>query len=78
MFSVNLKTARKRKDYSLEQLANEYNCRFGGGMSKGTLSKYENGKQEPLLNTAYKLSQILGVSLDSLLSPDDYADILSK
>ena len=70
MFSVNLKTARKRKDYSLEQLANEYNRRLGGGMSRGTLSKYENGKQEPLLNTAYKLSQILGVSLDSLANLD--------
>ena len=43
MFSENLKIARKRKDYTLEQLANEYNKRFGGGLSKGTLSKYENG-----------------------------------
>ena len=31
MFSENLKIARKRKDYTLEQLANEYNKRFGGG-----------------------------------------------
>lgn len=66
MFSSNLKEARKRKDCTLEQLANEYNKRFGGGMSKGTLSKYENGKQEPMMSTALKLAYLLGVSIDDM------------
>ena len=58
MFSENLKIARKRKDYTLEQLANEYNKRFGGGLSKGTLSKYENGKQEPMITVVINLAEI--------------------
>ena len=66
MFSINLRTLRNKKGYTLEQLANEYNKRFGGGMSKGTLSKYENGKQEPMMSTALKLAYLLGVSIDDM------------
>ncbi|MDY3030528.1 MAG: helix-turn-helix transcriptional regulator [Clostridia bacterium] len=68
MFSENLKIARKRKDYTLEQLAKEYNHRFGGGMSKGTLSKYENGKQEPMITVVINLADLLGVSVDFLVN----------
>ena len=66
MFSENLKIARKRKDYTLEQLANEYNKRFGGGLSKGTLSKYENNKQEPMITVVINLAELLDVSVDFL------------
>ena len=47
MFGNRLKTIRKQKKYTLERLADEYNERFGGGLNKGTLSKYENNKQQP-------------------------------
>ena len=48
MFGKNLRAARLEKGYTLEHLANLYNSVFvGAGLSKGTLSKYENGKQEP-------------------------------
>ena len=66
MFSENLKIARKRKAFTLEQLANEYNKRFGGGLSKGTLSKYENGKQEPMMTVVINLAELLDVSIDFL------------
>ena len=76
MFSENLKIARKRKDYTLEQLANEYNKRFGGGLSKGTLSKYENGKQEPMITVVINLAEILDVSIDFFTREDaDYTDM---
>ena len=42
VFGRNLLIARKRKGLTLEQLAELYNKKFGGGLSKGTLSKYEN------------------------------------
>ena len=49
MFGQRLKETRKAHHYTLESLAEAYNARFaGGGLSKGTLSKYENEKQEPL------------------------------
>ncbi|MDD6710071.1 MAG: helix-turn-helix transcriptional regulator [Ruminococcus sp.] len=79
MFSINLKIARKRNGYTLEQLANEYNRRFGGGMSKGTLSKYENGKQEPMITVVINLANLLNVSVDFLVNaiPDNTNKLLS-
>jgi len=76
LFGVNLKAARTEKGYTLEQLANHYNSAFGGGLSKGTLSKYENGKQEPMINVVANLSTVLNVSTDYLLGKDgvDRAD----
>ena len=69
--------ARKQRGFTLERLADVYNRRFGGGLSKGTLSKYENTKQEPMISTVGNLSAILGVSVDYLLNGEesDYIDI---
>lgn len=67
MFGQNLKSARIEKGYTLEQLASLYNKTFGGGLSKGTLSKYENGKQEPMISVVSNLSSLLNVSVDTLL-----------
>ncbi len=69
--------ARKKRGFTLERLADVYNRRFGGGLSKGTLSKYENNKQEPMISTVGNLSAILGVSVDYLLNGEesDYIDI---
>ena len=77
MFGKNLMYARKQRGFTLERLADVYNRRFGGGLSKGTLSKYENNKQEPMISTAGNLSAILGVSVDYLLNGEesDYIDI---
>ena len=70
MFPQNLKTARKLRGYTMEELANAYNHKLGGGLSKGTLSKYENGKQEPMMKTVVNLAEILGVSIDFLVGKD--------
>lgn len=71
MFGQNLKKARIEKGYTLEQLATLYNKAFGGGLSKGTLSKYENGKQEPMISVVSNLSTVLNVSVDKLLGKRD-------
>ena len=55
------------KNLTLENLAEKYNERFDAGLSKGTLSKYENGKQEPMITVVNNLATILGVSTDYLL-----------
>ena len=77
MFGKNLMYARKQRGFTLERLADVYNRRFGGGLSKGTLSKYENNKQVPMISTVGNLSAILGVSVDYLLNGEesDYIDI---
>lgn len=67
MFCTNLKRLRKEKGYTLEELAKKYRDTFGGGLSGGTLSKYELGKQEPLANTIYCLAKLLEVTPNELL-----------
>ena len=72
MFGERLKLSRKNKKMTLDQLAEEYNKKFDGGLSKGTLSKYEHGKQEPMVSTVGNLASILDVSVDFLL----YGEVL--
>lgn len=74
MFSDRLKIARKAKGYTLERLANDYNAEFKGGLNKGTLSKYENGKQEPMSGVVSNLAKLLGVTTDYLLGNSDIKD----
>jgi len=70
-FGDKLKECRKAKGLTLEELAFKYNRRFDGGMSKGTLSKYENNKQEPLMSVITNLTELLDVSSDYLLGRSD-------
>lgn len=68
MFGDKLKEIRKEKGYTLEQLADFYNKKFDAGLNKGTLSKYENGKQEPMISVVKNLATILNVPVDYLLN----------
>lgn len=70
MFATRLRELRKSKGYTLEELATLYNKKFstlGTGLNKGTLSKYENNQQTPMLNTISCLAEVLEVSTDYLL-----------
>jgi len=70
-FGDKLKECRRAKNMTLEELALKYNRRFDGGLSKGTLSKYENNKQEPLVSVVTNLTEILDVSSDYLFGTSD-------
>ena len=74
-FGDKLKECRKAKNLTLEELAYKYNRRFEGGLSKGTLSKYENNKQEPLVSVVSNLTEILDVSVDYLLGRTEIPEI---
>ncbi len=74
-FGDKLKECRKAKNMTLEELAMKYNRRFDGGMSKGTLSKYENNKQEPLVSVVSNLTELLDISSDFLLGRSDTPNI---
>ena len=71
MFGKRLKETRLSLGLTLEELATKYNAAFDGGLNKGTLSKYENGKQEPIVSTVSNLSTILNVSVDYLMGTTD-------
>lgn len=75
MFGERLRAARKKKNLTLEQLAALYNSTYNGGLSKGTLSKYENNIQEPMVTTVANLATILGVSTDYLMEMDEDIDL---
>ncbi|MBS6956550.1 MAG: helix-turn-helix transcriptional regulator [Enterocloster asparagiformis] len=70
MFGQNLRIARKSKGYTLEELSELYNDTFGAGMNKGTLSKYENGKQEPMITVVANLATLLNIPIDFLLDTE--------
>lgn len=74
MFKKRLRELRVSQGYTLEELANMYNKRFGGKLNKGTLSRYENGLQEPLLTTVKNLAMLFAVSTDYLLGNEDTAE----
>ncbi len=74
-FGDKLKECRRAKNMTLEELALKYNRRFDGGLSKGTLSKYENNKQEPLVSVVSNLTEILDISSDYLLGRSDNPNI---
>lgn len=71
MFGDRLKEARKNANMTLDELAEKYNKAYSGKLSKGTLSKYENNKQEPMFTVVTRLAAILNVSVDTLCEFSD-------
>lgn len=60
-FSEQLKTYRKKKNYTQQQIAEML------GLTKSTYSLYESGKVEPNVERIRKLTNILETSSDILL-----------
>lgn len=67
MFGERLKEVRKSKGLTMDELAEIYNRKFNSALHKGTLSKYENGKQEPMISVVHNIATLLEVSTDYLL-----------
>lgn len=61
MFNENLKTLRKEKGFSQEQLATRLN------VVRQTISKWENGMSVPDAELLIQLAEVLGVSVSDLL-----------
>ncbi len=65
-FGRNLRTAREKKGWNQSKLGEE------AGVQQSQISSYENATgKTPSLETAYKLAEALGVSLDSLCGAND-------
>ena len=64
MFNNRLKELRLLHNYTMDDLAKIYNERFNGKLNKSTISRYENGLQEPLLTVVKNFATLFGVSLD--------------
>ncbi len=66
MFGDILKELRKSKGYSMEKLAELYNSKFSGKLNKSTISRYENGLQEPIFTTVKNFAELFQVTTDYL------------
>ena len=66
-----LKKHRKNCDKTQQEIANLL------GINRSTYSYYESGKTLPDLRTVVRLSEIFGISYDSLLQPESGIKLLS-
>ena len=67
-FGVRLKTLRKQKNWAQKELAAQVDVRFQ------QLNKYESGLNIPPAEMLVKLSDVLGVSVDYLLTGNPVED----
>ncbi len=64
MFGKRLRELRERDGYSMDKLIELYNDKFNGKMNKSTLSRYENGLQEPMYTVVVNFANLFNVSVD--------------
>lgn len=67
MFNKRLKELRTSHSYSMDKLVALYNAKFNSKMNKSTLSRYENGLQEPMYTVVVNLAELFNVSVDYLI-----------
>jgi len=70
-FGERLNELRIDNNYSMIAFCELYNERFNGSLNKGTLSKYENGLQEPLYTTVKRLAELFDVGINYMIGEDD-------
>lgn len=69
-FGERFKNIRVNMGLTQDELANEFNEKYGFAISKGTVSHYENNRRIPEMNTIRKFADYFEVSLDYLLCND--------
>lgn len=63
---MNTKFFRKSKKVSQKELAQHLN------VSRATYQSYENGRNEPSIDTLIKMADFFGVSVDTLIGHDNH------
>lgn len=63
---IGLKKIRKQKNYNQQKVAMDLN------ISRESLSYYENGKREPSLSLLVSMSHYFNVSIDFLITGEDF------
>lgn len=71
MFSKRLKMLRERHSMSMDRLVELYNKKYSAKMNKSTLSRYENGLQDPIYTQVVNLADFFGVSIDYITCNSD-------
>mgnify|MGYP001770508497 CR=1 FL=1 len=68
---------RKKRGISQEKLAKKINEKFGTNINKGMISKWENGLEQPRLETIRHLALFFNISSDYLFGLGEYTSDLS-
>lgn len=66
-----LKELRKERDLTLDMVVYDISKKYNTEITKGNLSRWENGKNVPSLRLAAVLCKYYGVSLDYLIGNTD-------
>lgn len=71
MFGKRLKELRDERNYSMDKLIELYNEKYNAKMNKSTLSRYENGLQDPIYTVVVNFADFFGVTIDYLTGNTD-------
>lgn len=71
IFGIRLKQLRSERCLTGAQLCDQFNEMFGAKLNASTISRYENGTQEPMLNTVDLLARFFDVSPVYLMGASD-------
>lgn len=70
-FGTKLKTLRNSMNLTQEELAKALNAKHGTKFNKGMISKWENDKEEPRIDSVRYIADFFNVSLDEILGLKD-------
>ncbi len=71
VFSQRLRQLREERGLSMDAFCEKYNEMKGSRLSKSTVSRWENGSQEPMLSTVASLADFFGVAPTYLIGNSD-------
>lgn len=67
MFGDKLRKLRESNDYSMDELVELYNKKFNARLNKSTISRYENGLQEPMYSVVCNFARLFQISFDDMV-----------
>ena len=77
IFGKNLRRLRKERDLSMDAFCDQFNKKFDASLNKSTVSRYENGEQEPMISTVSQIANFFNVEQNYLVGAANWRpDIL--
>ncbi len=70
-FSKRLRQLRNEANLSMDEFCEKFNAKFGAKLNKSTVSRYENGSQEPMVSLVKNFAIFFNTSPDYLLGYDE-------
>lgn len=71
MFGKRLRELREARNLSMDKMIELYNEKYNAKMNKSTLSRYENGLQNPIYTVVKNLANFFDVPVDYLSGSND-------